>query len=250
MAAGRAADGTDFSQDLFSAPAERCRRFTRWVLERVDPAAPLRILDIGCGSGAQIFDLARVLPNAIFTGVDLSAPNIEAAARRARELELGARASFVACDYLDFRAAAAHDLTVSYSTLQLIPGDSGRLFRKIAGELVDGGLFMNVMPYECLYNRCLLGVRGVFAALRSPLLDALVFRAAKAVHGGRFDDGMLRERVGYMYQRLERLDGPALRELMAHYCSLELDGEAYEAQASLAQAKHRLLVFRKRASVP
>lgn len=244
MTAQRAGPGSAFEGQVFSTPQARCRRFTEWVLGHVEASRAISVLDIGCGDGAQVLHLAGALPNATLTGVDISARNVAAAGERARRLGLESRVVFVASDYLQFRSPP-RDLIVSYSTLQLIAADSRVLFRKIADELVEGGLLMNVMPHECVYNRLLMAARRGLAAIRSAATDELVFRIGKLIHGRELSDELIRERIAYMYQPLERLDGPALRALMKDECGLDFVAGAPEVHASLAQAKHRLLVFRK-----
>lgn len=47
------------------------------------PASP-RVLDVGCGTGAQTLDLAELLPEAAITAVDVHAPFLDRLAARAR----------------------------------------------------------------------------------------------------------------------------------------------------------------------
>jgi SAM-dependent methyltransferase len=46
-------------------------------LTDLDPAAPLRVADIGCGTGASTLALARLLPQARITAVDFLAPFLQ-----------------------------------------------------------------------------------------------------------------------------------------------------------------------------
>lgn len=61
---------------------------------------PIRIVDIGTGSGAILLALLRELPNAIGTGADISIGALQTARDNAQGLGLAGRAHFVACDYL------------------------------------------------------------------------------------------------------------------------------------------------------
>lgn len=73
---------------------------------------PLRIVDIGTGSGAILLALLSELPEAYGVGTDISTAALSTAKSNAARLGLSGRASFVACDY----AAAlrgAFDLIVS-----------------------------------------------------------------------------------------------------------------------------------------
>jgi release factor glutamine methyltransferase len=59
----------------------------------------LRIADLGTGSGAILLALLSELPNAEGIGTDISADALTTAASNAVQLGLGARASFIRCDY-------------------------------------------------------------------------------------------------------------------------------------------------------
>ena len=62
-------------------------------------AEPLRVLDIGTGTGALLLALLSELPNASGIGTDISDAAIAVARENARMLGLDARASFVAGSY-------------------------------------------------------------------------------------------------------------------------------------------------------
>ena len=59
---------------------------------------PLRLLDIGTGSGALLLALLHELPNAYGIGTDASVDALAVARDNAARLGLSARASFIACD--------------------------------------------------------------------------------------------------------------------------------------------------------
>jgi len=60
---------------------------------------PLRIADLGTGSGALLVALLTELPNADGVGTDISVDALTTARDNARRLELDRRAHFVACDF-------------------------------------------------------------------------------------------------------------------------------------------------------
>ena len=59
-----------------------------------DKAAPLRILDLGTGTGCLLLALLSELPNARGVGIDISGGALDVARANAASLELGARAMF------------------------------------------------------------------------------------------------------------------------------------------------------------
>jgi release factor glutamine methyltransferase len=66
---------------------------------RGSAARPLRIIDIGTGSGAILLALLSELANAFGVGTDISPAALATARQNARDLGLAGRAAFVACDY-------------------------------------------------------------------------------------------------------------------------------------------------------
>lgn len=69
------------------------------ALEGCDRAAPLRIADLGTGSGALALALLSELPNATAVATDIEPQALMTARATARRLGLAGRVVFVACDY-------------------------------------------------------------------------------------------------------------------------------------------------------
>lgn len=61
------------------------------ALTRLDPQAPLAVADIGCGTGASTLALARALPRAQFTAVDLFDAFLDILMERSRSAGLAER---------------------------------------------------------------------------------------------------------------------------------------------------------------
>ncbi|MGY3441148.1 MULTISPECIES: peptide chain release factor N(5)-glutamine methyltransferase [unclassified Bradyrhizobium] len=72
----------------------------------------LRIADLGTGSGAILLALLSELPNAHGYATDISAEALQTASRNAAELGLGARTTWIACDYAS-ALTGTFDLIVS-----------------------------------------------------------------------------------------------------------------------------------------
>jgi release factor glutamine methyltransferase len=64
------------------------------------PHGPLRIVDIGTGSGAILLALLSELPNASGIGTDISLAAVETARANAARLGFAQRTAFVVCDYV------------------------------------------------------------------------------------------------------------------------------------------------------
>jgi release factor glutamine methyltransferase len=77
-----------------------------------ESSRPLRIADLGTGTGAILLALLSELPHAFGVGTDVSFEALTTATRNAAALGLGARAAFVACDYAA-AFAGPFDLIVS-----------------------------------------------------------------------------------------------------------------------------------------
>ena len=228
----------------FTVPPERRGQIVAELLGRVDAARPCRVLDLGCGTGLNALALAEALPRATITGVDLSAVSI-ARAEAARGVHAaGARLRFAAADYLDF-AGGPFDVIVSETVLHTIPGPTDALFDKLARDLAPGGLLLYTMPTAALANRLLAALRRMLRAGRGRATDALLLALARTLHGNRYDDGLLRERVPYMYLVPERYDTAALHARLHDRWGLQILATEPVPRASPAQLVHRLVIARR-----
>ncbi len=102
---------------------------------------PLRLLDLGTGSGCILITLLAELPMAIGVGVDVSLPALALGRDNARALGVGQRASFVASDWLD-AVSGNFDLVVA-NPPYIATADIGGLAREVAAHdplpALDGG---------------------------------------------------------------------------------------------------------------
>jgi tRNA (cmo5U34)-methyltransferase len=102
---------------------------------------PAHVLDLGVGTGAVTERLARLLPDARFTGVDFSEAMLERA--RGRLAWMGDRLELVHADFRDFVPPA--DVTAAVSCLalhHLEHEDKRTVFGRLADALAGGGLFV------------------------------------------------------------------------------------------------------------
>lgn len=230
----------------FSAPQERCIRLAEEILNYVDPNQPVRILDLGCGTGRQLFELSKVLPSAELTGIDISEANIRVAKKDQRKFFPHTRLAFYSIDYMEFQAPPL-DLIISDSTLHNINVPTNVLYSKISADLASGGHLVATIPYDCLYNRTLWTVRRLFRTLRCSMTDSLIFSISKFFHGKELGEHLLRERIYYMYLLPTHYSCQALHTILDKDYGLELIQQHPVPHESMGQPKHALLVFRKRA---
>jgi release factor glutamine methyltransferase len=95
-------------------PRPETEHLVEAVLAELDPSHPLRILDVGTGSGAIAIALATHLPHAHITAVDISPEAHEVAAANAATHGLSARIRFLQSDLLTALAPTeAFDAIVS-----------------------------------------------------------------------------------------------------------------------------------------
>lgn len=102
--------------------------------------AGVDVLDIGCGRGRALIELARTYPCSRFTGYDLSADALETATVAAREAGL-TNLRLIQRDLTDWREPAAYDWVLALDSIH----DQARpdkVLRAIRESLRPGGVFL------------------------------------------------------------------------------------------------------------
>ena len=104
---------------------------------------PIKVLDLGAGTGLLSAEISGRYPRARVTLVDLSVEMLRVARRRfVRE---PGRFEFRVMDFARKDLPGGYDLVVSALSIHhLTDGDKRELFEKVHGALVPGGLFVNV----------------------------------------------------------------------------------------------------------
>jgi 2-polyprenyl-3-methyl-5-hydroxy-6-metoxy-1,4-benzoquinol methylase len=233
-------DAFDFAHHTCTAPAERADRMRDIVVAEA-PRGPIRVLDLGCGTGALSRRIADALPDASVVGIDVSPANVEAARRS--DASVGRRVQFEVADYRTF-SAPPFDLIVTDGVLHLVPGDTTALVQKLARDVRAGGVLVCAMPYACVYNTVFAGVRRVLSAIRGSWTDRLILQSARVWHGSDMDDAGLRERVEYMYLPPERVMDARVARLFAA-AGLRQRREYPATSTSPSQLRHRITVFER-----
>ena len=94
-------------------PRPETEHLVEALLNRIRHDAPLRIADIGTGSGAIAAALANALPHAIITALDNSAPALAIAQQNAARHNLASRIRFLESDLLSAVEGEIFDAIVS-----------------------------------------------------------------------------------------------------------------------------------------
>ncbi len=122
------------------------------------PRGPLeraRVLELGCGDGANLLPLAFHHPDFTLTGVDSSARAIGVAEESARALGLS-NVRFTCADIAAFAPEGEHDYVIAHGLYSWIDADRREALRRIVrGALAPGGL-----AYVSFNAQPAWGVRG------------------------------------------------------------------------------------------
>jgi cyclopropane fatty-acyl-phospholipid synthase-like methyltransferase len=89
----------------------------------LDPAAPAKIVDLGCGTGATARSIARRYKRVEITGVTIVHEQIQLGAKLNREAGLARRIGFVLSDYADtWLGDASQDAAIAIESFCYAPG--------------------------------------------------------------------------------------------------------------------------------
>jgi SAM-dependent methyltransferase len=237
-----AAASIDFREKTCSAPAARAARMAAIALRHIASGRPVRVLDLGCGTGALVFQLAASRSDASIVGLDISSANIRAAEVQRANQDSASRISLVNTDYLAYRTDP-FDAIVTDGVLHLIPGPTAPLLAKLAGDLRPGGLLVCGMPFDCAYNRLFAAARRGLRRVRSRPVDAAILLAARIWHGREMSVAGLRERLDYMYLPPTRMVDRWMIEEAAPAAGLRMIAQYPMASTSPSQLRHNVTVF-------
>lgn len=212
------------------------------VLKPFCKKVPTRIMDLGCGTGNNLFMIEESIPNVDLMGIDISATNISQAEKNA-EKNSNNKISFQLTDYLNY-ITKPFDIIYADSVLHLIVSADDTLFQKLSKDLLPHGVLIVTMPYSCLYNNLLIGLRCILRCFRTKLLDAIILKVAALIYPST-SLNLLKDRIPYMYMIPQRIDSSSFRKLLKRKYQLSLISSSNCPKVSFAKLKHKLLVFQK-----
>lgn len=177
------------------------------VVDRADPRAGERVLDVGCGAGATTFEAAwRVGPQGQAVGADISGALVELARRRAGEAGLEG-VDFVLADAQTHAFDPPFDAVVSRFGVMFFP-DSVAAFANLRRAVTPGGRLV-FASWRSPEDNVLSQVPLEAAA---PFLPAVpVFERDAPGRFGLADPDRTRtilETAGWRNVRIEALDDP------------------------------------------
>ncbi len=166
------------------------------ALDRIDRGAgrtaPLRIVDLGTGSGCILITLLAELPNARGLGTDISADALRAAEANAARLGVAERASFVLSDWLE-AVSGQFDL-IACNPPYIASGEIDGLAPEVARHDPRGALDGGEDGLDA-YRRIGNGAAAVLAPGGCILLE-IGAAQAEAVAGLLGESGLLGGKIG------------------------------------------------------
>lgn len=156
-AVARFRDGTAVSYQAHGAEfmhevAEALKTLPRIFLDFVLPKLPTlqarletggRVLDVGCGGGWAVVQIAERFPNVQCTGVDIEPHSIELARRLIAERGLADRCEARVQSADELAAGESYDVATSFLVIhEIVPALKAQVFAAIARTLKPGGSFL------------------------------------------------------------------------------------------------------------
>ena len=201
--------------------------------------AGLTFLDVGCGSGHRILDLARSFPKARFVAFDISGRNIEVAERQ-RELDQLANINFLLCGIDDYETSETFDFIIANGVLHHLPDPAGAI-QKLGPLLKEGGIFLVWLCHPFGEHDRLLGRNALLTLLGDrkgdfeagvALMQDMGFSISPSRYGKSFGEGMTEQ------DELSRNADAFLNPLIASFTfhqALDLFRESGMAWAAIDQ---------------
>jgi cyclopropane fatty-acyl-phospholipid synthase-like methyltransferase len=204
-------------------------------------SGPAHVLDLGCGTGGVAMLVARGSDGSTAVGLDIAQRNIDKALKDAQDSGLSQRAKFVCSSYEKWKNGT-FDAILSDSVLHIIDMNNATLARRLAANLVGGGLLIATMPDSSLGNFLRINIRRLWRAAPAAF-DRVLLALAKRIYP-QFSAQMLTERLSYMRVMPVRVYDAAFAAALAS-AGLERVAELPWPSPSVAKLRHCVLVWRR-----
>jgi release factor glutamine methyltransferase len=145
-------------------PRPETEHLVEAVMARVWREEPVRIADVGTGSGAIAIALAKELPNATVVATDISEAALEVAGENAARHGVKERIQFEECDLLPAELVGALDV-VAANPPYIGEGERETLAREVREFEPGSALFAGATGYE-VYERLIPAARRALKADR------------------------------------------------------------------------------------
>jgi len=134
---------------IFGVPVFRTQLFWRYVLQFVEGVRVRRWLDVGCGGGAFVVELARLMPAASFVGIDRDSKAIW----MANKLASAARIANVTWEKteLDEFSGGKFDVVSALGLIESSP-DPATFLARLADHAQEGGRIIFTAPHAWSVN--------------------------------------------------------------------------------------------------
>lgn len=241
-------------------PAMAARHVNTLIADHAEAAlegAPARVVDLGCGVGGTVLDLARRWRGAEFCGVTISAEQVRLARIHARERGLDDRCRFLRSDFTLPTTLPRADLVIAVESHVHAP-DAAVFLHAARRHLRPGGVLVVVddmlarpeTGLDGTQRRRLAQFRRGWRLGHVPDVDGL----AEAARATGFDVVATRDLTGWL--RLDRLRDRALRVVgpLADRAGLAgvplfgnmIGGNALTESYRAGQMRYTLMVLRNR----
>ncbi|TVQ44136.1 MAG: class I SAM-dependent methyltransferase [Saprospirales bacterium] len=111
---------------------------------------PVEILEVGCGTGANLIQLAKKFPASTFTGIDLSTEMLDKAAGKKNIQQF--KVELIRENYLHFDSPKKYDIILFSYALTMMGKDKSAILEKAIYDLNAGGIITIVDFHSTEYN--------------------------------------------------------------------------------------------------
>ena len=167
----------DLMNRLMSLGLDRVWR--RRLVREVSAVGPVRILDVATGTGDVAIDMARAVPGAVITGIDLSEGMIDIGRKKIEAAGLARRISLQCGDALalPFDDAAFDVVTVAYGVRNFADLHAG--YAEMARVLRPGGKLI-VLELTTPRSWFMRPLYALYTRIAVPLVGLLISRDSDA----------------------------------------------------------------------